>query len=75
MSSRAVHQRIQIIGREAGLGSHVHPHMLRHSCGYALISNGADIRIVQGYLGHKNINNTVIYTSVQSKHFKGIWGK
>jgi type 1 fimbriae regulatory protein FimB/type 1 fimbriae regulatory protein FimE len=75
LSPRAVHQRIQVAGREAGLGPAIHPHMLRHSCGYGLISNGVELRIVQGFLGHRNIQNTTIYTSVQPKHFKGIWNK
>ncbi|EOC8587319.1 tyrosine-type recombinase/integrase [Salmonella enterica subsp. enterica serovar Minnesota] len=32
-----------------------HPHMLRHACGYALADNGADTRLIQDYLGHRNI--------------------
>ncbi|MEC4817269.1 MAG: tyrosine-type recombinase/integrase [Scytonema sp. PMC 1069.18] len=33
----------------------VHPHQLRHSCGYYLGNLGANTRDVQDYLGHKNI--------------------
>ena len=33
----------------------VHPHMLRHACGYALANQGHDTRALQAYLGHKNI--------------------
>jgi hypothetical protein len=37
----------------------VHPHMLRHGCGYALANAGHDTRALQAYLGHKNIQHTV----------------
>jgi type 1 fimbriae regulatory protein FimB len=47
----------------------IHPHMLRHSCGYALINKGTDIRIIQGYLGHRSISSTVRYTKLDSKRF------
>src|SRR6266404_1840228 len=43
----------------------IHPHMLRHSCGYALVNKGTDIRIIQGYLGHKAISSTVRYGAGQ----------
>lgn len=58
-------------GRKAGLG-HVHPHMLRHSTGYALVNRGVDTRTIQDYLGHKNIQNTVRYTSLNSARFRGL---
>jgi type 1 fimbriae regulatory protein FimB len=47
----------------------IHPHMLRHSCGYALVNKGTDIRIIQGYLGHRSISSTVRYTKLDSKRF------
>jgi len=47
----------------------IHPHMLRHSCGYALVNKGTDIRIIQGYLGHRSISSTVRYTQLDSKRF------
>ena len=36
-----------------------HPHMLRHACGFALADQGADTRLIQDYLGHRNIQYTV----------------
>jgi len=47
----------------------IHPHMLRHSCGYALVNKGTDIRVIQGYLGHRSISSTVRYTKLDSKRF------
>lgn len=49
------------------------PHMLRHGCGYYLANKGYDVRLIQDYLGHKNIQNTVIYTRLSGKQFEGLW--
>ena len=46
----------------AKLGFHVHPHMLRHATGYALANEGTDTRLIQDFLGHASIANTVRYT-------------
>jgi hypothetical protein len=42
----------------------IHPHMLRHACGYKLANDGHDTRALQHYLGHKNIQHTVRYTEL-----------
>ena len=57
----------------AGLGLKVHPHMLRHACGYALANKGHDTRALQAYLGHRNIQHTVRYTELASDRFKRFW--
>jgi site-specific recombinase XerD len=58
----------------AGLGSlKVHPHMLRHACGFKLANDGQDTRSLQAYLGHKNIQHTVRYTELAPNRFKGFW--
>ena len=36
----------------AGFDMKIHPHMLRHACGYKLANEGVDTRTIQGYLGH-----------------------
>lgn len=60
-------------GEAAGFDFPCHPHMLRHACGYALANKGMDTRSLQDYLGHSNIQNTVVYTKISSKRFKGLW--
>jgi len=35
----------------------------------ALVNKGTDIRIIQGYLGHKAISSTVRYTTLDSRRF------
>jgi type 1 fimbriae regulatory protein FimB/type 1 fimbriae regulatory protein FimE len=51
----------------------VHPHMLRHACGFYLASRGHDTRAIQVYLGHKNIQHTVRYTELSPKRFQEFW--
>jgi len=60
-------------GIEAGFKFGVHPHMLRHACGYALANRGHDTRALQAYLGHKNIQHTVRYTELSPTRFKDFW--
>jgi integrase len=64
---------IERAGVEAKLGFKVHPHMLRHACGYALANRGHDTRALQAYLGHKNIQHTVRYTELSPTRFKNFW--
>jgi site-specific recombinase XerD len=61
------------LGIKAGFTFQVHPHMLRHACGYKLANDGRDTRAIQHYLGHKNIQHTVGYTALASDRFKGFW--
>lgn len=60
-------------GIEAGLPFKVHPHMLRHACGYALANKGHDTRALQAWLGHRNIQHTVRYTELSPARFKEFW--
>lgn len=60
-------------GELAGLPVAVHPHMLRHACGYALADQGADTRLIQDYLGHRNIQHTVRYTATNPARFERLW--
>jgi type 1 fimbriae regulatory protein FimB len=62
------------LGKAAGLEHlQVHPHMLRHSCGYVLVNKGTDIRIIQGYLGHRSISSTVRYTKLDRNRFSKLF--
>jgi site-specific recombinase XerD len=60
-------------GESAEFPFPVHPHMLRHACGYKLPNDGQDTRAVQHYLGHKNIQHTVRYTELSPERFKSFW--
>jgi site-specific recombinase XerD len=59
--------------RAAGFDTKIHPHILRHSCGYKLANDGVDTRIIQGNLGHKSIQQTVRYTELATTRFKSLF--
>jgi site-specific recombinase XerD len=60
-------------GERAGLPIKAYAHLLRHSCGYYLANKGCDLRLIQDYLGHKQIQNTVRYTALNPARFAGLW--
>lgn len=73
LTDDAIRKIVGRAGREAKLPFSVHPHMLRHACGYKLAQAGQDTRAIQHYLGHKNIQHTVRYTQLSAERFKGFW--
>src|SRR6516225_5105026 len=66
------HRLIQRLGEAANMPFPIHPHMLRHACGFKLASDGHDTRALQHYLGHKNIQHTVRYTEMAPDRFKDL---
>lgn len=60
-------------GKRAGLPMKVYAHQLRHACGYYLANKGCDLRLIQDYLGHVQIQNTVRYTALNAERFRGLW--
>ena len=72
-STEGFSRLLQRVGTAAGLTIAVHPHMLRHSCGFKLANDGQDTRAIQAYLGHKNIQHTVRYTELAPGRFKDFW--
>lgn len=73
MVTATVRKIVARAGEVAKLPFPVHPHMLRHACGYKLANDGHDTRALQHYLGHKNIQHTVRYTELAPDRFKGFW--
>jgi len=71
LSLNAVHKIVVRAGRLAALELSVHPHMLRHGKGFQLANKGEDTRAIQAYMGHKNIQHTVLYTKLDPARFKG----
>ncbi|EDH6598876.1 tyrosine-type recombinase/integrase [Salmonella enterica subsp. enterica] len=73
ISRQQVYTLVREYGETAGLPVRLHPHVLRHSCGYALANQGLDTRLIQDYLGHRNIRHTVHYTASNCKRFSRVW--
>src|SRR2546430_444075 len=73
LSRKTVWLMIRDYGRRAGLPIDAHPHILRHACGVALADQGADTRLIQDYLGHRNIQHTVRYTATNPARFERLW--
>jgi type 1 fimbriae regulatory protein FimE len=73
LTDSGVRKIVARAGLAGGLGFPVHPHMLRHACGFKLANDGHDTRAIQHYLGHRNIQHTVRYTELAPGRFKGFW--
>ncbi len=72
LTASSIRKLVARAGEKAGLVN-VHPHMLRHSCGYYLANRGIDTRAIQAYLGHRNITHTVRYTELSDQRFRDFW--
>ncbi len=57
----------------AGLPTHVHPHMLRHSFASHLLQSSGDLRAVQELLGHAHISTTQVYTQLDFGHLSKVY--
>lgn len=72
LTRQAVNYITGAAAKRAGIG-HVHPHMLRHSCGFALANRGHDLRLIQDYLGHRDPRHTAHYTRTAAARFDRLW--
>jgi type 1 fimbriae regulatory protein FimB/type 1 fimbriae regulatory protein FimE len=69
----AVRKLVGTVGVAAGLHFPIHPHMLRHACGFKLANDGHDTRAIQDWLGHRNIQHTTRYTELTADRFRQFW--
>jgi type 1 fimbriae regulatory protein FimB/type 1 fimbriae regulatory protein FimE len=72
-SKRGFQAMVERAGEAAGFDMKIHPHMLRHACGFKLANEGVDTRTIQAYLGHKSIQHTVRYTELSPTRFKSLF--
>lgn len=69
VARRVLDQQIKKYGERSGLPKEKrHFHALKHSIATHLLDAGAELRFVQDWLGHSNIQNTVIYTTLTSSY-------
>ena len=73
LSDRYVRMMIANAAQVAELNIAVHPHMLRHACGYYLANKGFDTRAIAEYLGHRSLEHTYRYTAIAPGRFNDFW--
>ena len=73
MTPAGLRKLLTRIGQAADFPFPVHPHMLRHACGFALAHDRHDTRAIQEWLGHKNIQHTTRYTELTAHRFRNFW--
>ncbi|CAN5364791.1 N/A [soil metagenome] len=73
LTGSQVRSRLKAQAIRAGLPTHVHPHMLRHSFATHLLQSSGDLRAVQELLGHANISTTQVYTRLDFGHLSKVY--
>jgi integrase/recombinase XerC len=73
LSPRSVQLRLNRWTLQAGLGQHVHPHMLRHAFATHVLQSSGDLRAVQEMLGHASISTTQVYTHLDWQHLAKVY--
>jgi integrase/recombinase XerD len=72
LTTARIWQIVKKHSRQSGLETNIYPHLLRHSFATHLLSNGADLRIIQEMLGHADISTTQVYTHVDQQRLKAV---
>ncbi|MEY2546892.1 MAG: integrase/recombinase XerD [Verrucomicrobiota bacterium] len=72
LTTTRIWQIVKTHAKRSGLEANVYPHLLRHSFATHLLSNGADLRIIQEMLGHADISTTQVYTHVDQQRLKAV---
>lgn len=75
LTARAIESSVKKYALMAGCPITTTPHVLRHSFATDLLNKGVDIRVVQEFLGHRNIATTQIYTHVTRPQLREIHRK
>jgi integrase/recombinase XerD len=75
LTTQGISSIISSLCRDAGIERRITPHMLRHTVATLLLRNGADVRVVQEFLGHSSIATTQRYTHISKDHLIGVLQK
>jgi integrase/recombinase XerD len=68
LSTQSIAKALLGLCKQCGIERRITPHMLRHTVATLLLRNGADIRVVQDFLGHMSIVTTQRYTQISKEH-------
>jgi len=72
IDSSTIQKAVKKAVMAAGIAKHATVHTLRHSFATHLLPRGVNIRQVQDYLGHENLETTMIYTHVVRELFGNV---
>jgi len=66
--SRTLQRRISAMGEASQVRGNVHPHRLRHTAITQMLERGMPIEVVKEIAGHEDLETTMIYTHISTKH-------
>jgi site-specific recombinase XerD len=72
LTTEGISRIIRQLAERAGISRRITPQMLRHTAATRLLEHGADLRVVQSYLGHSSIRSTERYTHVSMAHYRAV---
>ena len=68
LTRKAINNLLKKYSTKAGITKQISPHTLRHSFATHLLEDGANIRVIQFLLGHRNVKTTTIYTHIAKNY-------
>jgi integrase/recombinase XerC len=75
LGRRQIQKLVQKYGALGAGRADMHPHALRHMCATHMLEGGADLRVIQEFLGHKSLSTTQRYTHLSVEQLLGVYDK
>ncbi len=75
LTTEGVRRIIKTMVADCNIQRRITPHMFRHTAATRFLENGADLRVVQVFLGHASIRSTERYTHVSGSHLRAVIGR